>query len=221
MVHGLALWLAATAWAGRKTVEVPVDIGVGPAVFSMTGPVAQQQPWHTGLAMSVEAVLDNKTLRKFKKRIPRQYRDAVLNMDEVRISHPLIPRTLFISPAGWMSDTGIYGIGWRPLGVDIPWVNDGVRFTTGIGLRFTWFYLHSQTLPAPMHFVRPGLDGQAELEVPLSERVLLSGGWTSMFHPPQPVGGGVFESGPLDESIWHVGQGFVKFHYRVPVQVKR
>ena len=221
MVHGLALWLAASAWAGKRTVEVPVDIGVGPAVLSMTGPVAQQQPWHTGLAISAEAVLDNKTLRKFRKRIPRQYRDMVLDMDEVRISHPLIPRTLIISPAGMQSDTGIYGIGWRPVGLDVDWLDGPGRVRTGIGARVTYFYLHSGTLPAPMHFLRPGLDATGEIEIPFSERFLVSAGWVSMFHIPQPVGGGVFESAPLQDSVWHIGQGFFKLHFRVPVEVKR
>ena len=200
---GLLLALG-TAQAGKKSVEIPVDVGVGPAVFNMTGPVADQQPWHTGLAISVEAVIDNKTLRKFKHRIPKQYREMVMGWDEVRLSHPLLPRTLFISPAGLMSDTGIYGIGWRPVGLDIPWI-----------------YMHSGTLDAPMHFVRPGLDGLAELEVRFSDRTSVSFGWDSMFHIPQRVGGPVFETAPLDESIWHIGQGFVKFHYRVPIQVKR
>lgn len=216
----IGLLCSGEAEAGKRSVEVPVDFGVGPAVFNMTGPVAQQQAWHTGLAISAEAIIDNKTLRKFKKRIPQQYRKAVLSMDEIRISHPLIPRTLFLSPAGLMSDTGIYGIGWRPLGIDIPWINDGVRFTTGVGVRFTWFYMHSGTLPAPMHFVRPGLDGLVELEIPFSERVLMSVGWDSMVHIPQPVGGPVFQTAPLDESIWHIGQAFLKFHYRVPVTVR-
>lgn len=203
----------------NKAVEVPIDIGVGPAGHWITGPVANNQSIHSGLAFSVEAVLDKKLLRKFKNRIPKQYRSTVLGMDELRISHPLIPDTFFISPAGIVGDTGIYGVSWRPIGINVPLINEGVGFDVGVGARFTYFYLHSQSLENT-HFVRPGIDAKAEFEIPFSDRFLVSFGWDSQFYIPQTLGGGVFEAGPLDESIWHVGQGFLKFHFRVPVTVK-
>lgn len=217
----LALLVVPEAIAGKrnKAVEVPVDVGIGPAGHWITGPVAEDQPVHGGLALSIEAVLDNKLLKKFKRRIPPQYRKAVLSMDELRLSHPLIPDTLLISPAGIVGDTGIYGISFRPLSLRVPVVDAGVGFDLGLGTRLTYFYLHSETLENT-HFFRPGLDAIAEVEIPFSERFLISFGWDSQVYIPQPVGGGVFEIGPLDESIWHVGQGFLKFHFRVPVTVR-
>ena len=205
---------------GPKTVDIPIDIGVGPAAHVITGPVFQDQPVHFGLEFSLEAVLDHKLIKKFKNRIPSQYRKMAMSLDEVRISHPLIPRTFFISPAGVLSDTGMYGIGFRPIGIDIPLIKKGVRFEVGIGARLSYFYMHSKSLPSPTHFLRPGLDAKAELEVPFSESTLISLGWDSQVYIPQEVGGSILAIGPLNNSIWHIGQAFVKLHVRVPYKYK-
>lgn len=215
------LLAAALAVAGpKKAVEVPLDVGVGPAAHLISGPVQQDQLVHTGLAISIEAVLDKKTIRKFKKRIPQQYRSAALSMDEIRISHPLIPDTIWLSPAGVVGDTGIYGVGLRPVGVGVPLLRDGVRLDVGAGLRLTYLYIHSKNLPSPTHFLRPGLDAKAEMEIPFSDTVLVSFGWDSQFYPPQALGGSILELGTLEDSIWHVGQAFLKFHYRIPLSIK-
>ena len=216
-----AILLAGSA-AHAKKVEIPIDIGVGPAANLVTGPVYRDQPVHTGLVFSAEAVLEKKTLKKLKRKIPKQYRRQVLQMDEVRISHFLIPDQFFISPkSAFGGTTGMYGIGWRPLGINIPLVyEDALRFKVGAGLRLTYAYLPSDTLPSPTHFLRPGLDLKAEAEIPFSERFLISFGWNSQVYIPQEVGGGVFEVGALDDSIWHIGQGFFKFHFRFPYMYK-
>jgi len=203
----------------KQPVEVPIDIGVGPAAHVITGPVFRDRPIHTGIAFSAEAVLDNKTLRKLKSRIPSQYRKQVLQMDEIRISHPLIPRTLFISPAVGDATTGMYGILFRPVGIGFPLISDGVRLDLSMGVVLTYAYIHSTTLPSPTHFLRPGVDPGIELEIPFSDRFLVSFGWKSQLYIPQVVGGSVFDVSPFDESIWHVGQGFLKLHFRFPYEV--
>ncbi|MCB9683973.1 MAG: hypothetical protein H6738_01530 [Alphaproteobacteria bacterium] len=210
--------------AGKKKgpVEVPVDIGVGPAAHLLTGPVFREQPILGGIEFSAEAVLDHKTLVKLKNRIPSQYRKQALSMDEIRISHPLIPHTIFLSPAGVGGATvGMYGISFRPIAIGIPLISEPFRFELDLGVRLTYAYLHSTEIPSPTHFLRPGLDPKAEIELPFSDRFLVSFGWCSQLYIPQTVGGGVFEAGPLDEDIWHVGQGFFKLHFRVPVKVAR
>ncbi|MBX2801233.1 MAG: hypothetical protein KTR31_26385 [Myxococcales bacterium] len=203
----------------RKPVTVPIDIGVGPALHHISGPVAQDRTWHTGIAFSAQAILDKKALRRLKHRIPRQYRRQVLQMDELRISHMLIPRTLWISPATSGATTGMYGIGWRPVSLGLPLSREPVRIAASMGLVLTYAYLHSTTIPSPTHFLRPGIDPGLEIEVPLSKTVLFSLGWRSQLYIPQPVGGSVLEVAPLQESIWHIGQGFFKLHLRFPYEV--
>ncbi|MEM6926533.1 MAG: hypothetical protein AAF602_06380 [Myxococcota bacterium] len=214
----IALWTAAALAA--KPIEVPLDIGVGPAVHLVTGPVFRDRPLHTGLVFSAAAVIDKKTIRRNRRRIPARYRKAAMQVDEIRISHPLIPRTIWISPAVGGATTGMYGIQFRPLGIGVPLVSDGVRLDVSAGVVLAYAYLHSQTLPSPTHFLRPGIDPGITLEIPFTDRFLMSVGWKSQLYVPQPVGGSILEVGPLQDAIWHIGQGFVKVHVRSPIKVR-
>ncbi|MFT5680648.1 MAG: hypothetical protein ACI8RZ_001554 [Myxococcota bacterium] len=221
MLAAAALLLSHSAEA--KRVKVPIDIGIGPAFHMMTGPVADDQRWHYGVVLSVEAVLDKKTLKRLRKKIPREYRSAIKQMDEVRVSPSiLIPDTIIFSPK--TDNTSVYGIGFQPLRVNAPLIKDPFAFKAFGALRATYFYLESDSLPGSsgaveMHFLRPAVDVGVELEIPLSDRVLISGSWTSQVHIPQPVGGGVGELGDLESSVWHIGQASGKLHYRFPYKV--
>ena len=93
-----------------------------------------------------------------------------------------------------------------------------LSFSTGLNL--TYAYLtQSDALPAT-HFLRPGIDLAARFELPLSQSWLISFGWTSLFCPPQKLGGTLTEMGELNESIWHIGQAFAQIHYRFPYRVR-
>lgn len=211
-----ALWLSGSANAGKVTI--PVDIGLGPAAHLITGPVQEDQTLHTGLAMSVQAIIDKKTIKKNAKRIPRQYRKAAKQMDEVRFSPSIfIPDTLFISPK--VENTGIMGISWAPVGVGVPLIKRGVRVSAGAELRLTYAYLYSDTL-SNTHFLRPGLAPRLVAEIPITKHFLVSTGWNSQLYIPQAVGGPITEMGELEDSIWHIGQAFFKFHYRFPYTVQ-
>lgn len=92
--------LLVPAAASAQRVTVPVDVGVGPAAFAFFGPVFDDQPIHTGLKLSVEAVLDKEWLKKNQRRVPPRYRKYAKSLDEVRISPSiLIPDALIISPS--------------------------------------------------------------------------------------------------------------------------
>ncbi|MEQ1571150.1 MAG: hypothetical protein ABMA64_36305 [Myxococcota bacterium] len=218
----MVVWLAAAALGapGKKAVEVPIDVGVGPAANLLFGPVRDEQSVLGGIAFSAEAVLDHQLLKKFKKRIPAQYRKQVLGMDEIRITHPLVPRTIWISPKVGDATVEMYGVQLRPVGLGLPLLDGPVRLDIGVGLIASYFYLNGDALPGPTHFLRPGIDPGIELEVPFSDTYLLSGGWTSQLYLPQPVGGSILEFGPLDASICHLGQAFVKVHLRFPKRIK-
>lgn len=211
------MWWIALALA--KPIKVPVDVGVGPSAHLISGPVFADQPIHTGLSLSVQAIINKKLIRKYKKRIPSQYRAAALRMNEIRYA-PFIwlPETLFISPG--INGTGMYGATWRPISLGLTPMLKPVRFSLNAGLRLTYIFIHSTKLPSPTHFLRPGIDLRAEVEVPLSKKVLFSLSWTSQFYPPQEVGGEILKWGRLEDSIWHIGQANVMFHYRFPYKTK-
>ena len=219
MLSSLVVLITMCLPAHAGKVTVPVDIGIGPATHMITGPVQEDQLLHTGLKMSVEAIIDKKTIKKNRKKIPKRYRRYAKQMNEVRFSPSIfIPDTLFISPKG-TRNTGMMGISWEPVGVGIPLLNAGIKARAGLALQLTYAYLYSDTLN-DTHFLRPGLSPGLEVEIPLSKKFLISTGWNSQVYIPQEVGGSITEVGEIDQSIWHIGQAFVKFHYRFPFTVR-
>ncbi|MFP2912777.1 hypothetical protein ACLESD_48780 [Pyxidicoccus sp. 3LFB2] len=207
-----ALLLPALATAARP-VTVPVDVGVGPTALLFFGPVFEDQPIHTGLKISVDAVLDREWLKKNQRLIPKRYRKQAQRVDEIRISPSiLIPDTLIISPK--VRNTGMYGVTWKPLGLGLPLSSSPVRLSVGGGLLLTYAYLHSDTL-ADTHFLRPGAELGVDLELQFSKRFLVSVGWESALYVPQELGGlGLPER--LRDGIFHVGQAYLQLHFRFP-----
>jgi hypothetical protein len=198
-----------------RKVVIPANVGVGPAASFFTGPVGDDQIVHGGLRIAIFGVVDRKTRMANRDRIPSKYRKASAQAGEMRISPSiLIPSSLWISPG--VRNTGVYGITWRPIGFNVPLSSSSVRLDFGAGLLLSYAYVHSDSLPSPTHFLRPGADLKAEIEIPLSESFLVSLGWASQFYPPQEVGGSIIELGDLDTSIWHIGQAFLQFHVRFP-----
>jgi hypothetical protein len=200
----------------KKPVEIPIDIGIGPAVHQFTGPVQRAQQYHTGLKLSLAAIIDQSVIASQAHKIPKKYRGLAKKIGTVRFRPGpliLVPDTIFISPA--QEDTGIYGANWRPIAVGLPIS----ILNLGTGLNMTYAYLTGSDENPKTHFVRPGLDLTANVEIPFSRSFLVSFGWTSFLYPPQAVGGEVFALGDLDESIWHIGQAYFRLHFRIPYTV--
>lgn len=213
----LSCMLLPGAAVAQRSVTAPVDVGIGPAGFFFFGPVFRDQPLHTGLKINVEAVLDKEWLRKNQALIPRKYRKQALKSDEIRFSPAvlaLIPESLILSPK--YRNTGIYGATWKPVGIGLPLSSSPVRFSVDAGLLLTYAYVYSdlETI-GTTHFLRPGLKLGADLEFQLSESFLISLGWDSQLYIPQRLGT-FTETKPLDESIFHVGQAYLMFHFRFP-----
>ncbi|MBZ4394283.1 hypothetical protein [Myxococcus sp. AS-1-15] len=215
-IASLCLLLSPVVAAARN-VTVPVDVGVGPAAFLFFGPVFDDQPIHTGLKLSVEAVLDKDWLKKNQRAIPSRYRKYAKSVDEVRISPSIfIPDALIISPK--VRDTGMYGVTWKPLGLGLPLTSGPVRLAVGGGVLLTYAYLHSDTL-ADTHFVRPGAELGVDLELQLSKSFLISLGWESALYVPQELGGlGLPDR--VRDGIFHVGQAYLQFHVRFPYSTR-
>lgn len=220
----LLLLLIPSTAAARGQVTVPFDVGVGPAANLMFGPMFQDKPVHTGLRLSTYFVIDRATRQKYRNRIPAKYRKMADGQGDIKFN-PLsccIPSSLYISPpikGTPFANTGVYGLTMKPIGLGLNLFDTGVvSFNISAGALLTYFFMHSDTLQSPMHFLRPGLEGKAEIEFNFGDGGF-SFGWASMAHIPQPVGGSILEIGPLDESVWHIGQAFFLFHVRKPVAV--
>lgn len=216
-VRALALLLLLSpAASAAARLEVPVDLGVGPAAYLITGPVFDDQPVHFGLKISLAAVIDRQTIERNKNRIPKQYRKLAAGVDEVRITPSvLIPDALILSPK--VRGTGLWGVTWRPVGVGVPLARGRLSLRLDAGLLLTYAFLHSDALPNT-HFLRPGVDLGAHAQVAVTKSFLVSLGWSSGLYVPQKLGAFV-QAAPLDQTMWHLGQAWLKLHFRFPYQV--
>lgn len=205
---------------------VPLQIGLGPAFYFITGPLQEDQAPHYGVQIYARAIIEGENLKRARKKVPKKYR-GFLAGEEVRIGHLLVPDALIISPR--TEHTAIYGATWRPLAVEPDFGSERVRFTVGAGLMLTYAYISTELTPEQQaaqpdlhngttHFFRPGVDLRAVMEVKLAEQWLFSVGWSSAFYPPQELGGDFLAWGSLERSAWHFGQAFALLHYRLPYQ---
>lgn len=204
-------------------VTVPIDIGVGPVALVPSWPMLLDQPVYGGMLLSLAAVIDQATIRRYKNQIPANLRQQAMQMDEVRIRPwfiALIPDVLVVSPAifdrGLFFNSGMYGAIWHPLGIGVPLVKRPVELKLGADLALGYLFMHSRTLPSPTHFLRPGIRLDATLTIPITETFLISSGWASDLFVPQPLGQPPWAFWPLDNAMWHLGGPFIKLHVRIP-----
>jgi len=214
-----AVLLMGTGTVIAKPVPVQANIGVAPAAHFVTGPVQGQQLFHPGLKLRVQGVIDEETIQKNKNKVPKKYRKHLKNVGEIRVS-PLwyLPDTLFISPK--VETSQLYGVAFKPLALGTS-IGSAPRLMVGAGLLFTYAFQQADGLNGgePTHFIRPGLDLNVDLEIPFSREFLLSLGWSSQVYVPQEIGGFGIGEVPLEDSIWHIGQAYLMFHFRFPYEV--
>jgi hypothetical protein len=209
-----------SARASAGDITVPIDVGLGPIGLIGAQDLVGDQLMHSGLALSVAAVIDQQLIQQHQDRVPAKYRAQLKRVDTIYY-RPwwllLLPETLLLSPALW--NTGVYGAIWRPAGLGFPLKLGPTSLTFGARLDLCYLFLHSSTLPSPTHFLRPGINLHATFLVPLSEVFLISAGWSSDFFLPQPLGEPPWALLPLDHALWHLGGPFLKLHFRVPYSV--
>lgn len=218
----------------RRTAQVPVQVGVGPTGNLFAGPtfgdnvgwggrLGGDQLIHTGLRISVTAVIEAELVRRHPGLVPRQYRQQVIDAGEVRYAPgivALIPNSLYLSPPipgvdGWEAQA--WGATWSLMALGLPFVTDPFRFSVRGALIASAIYINSEAVGGHYFFLRPGAELKAEVEIPLADDFLVSFGWASMFHVPQSLDGGILEVGGFDEnSLWHIGQFFLQGHIRIP-----
>lgn len=220
-----AVW-AGAAWA--VPVEVPVDVGVGPAAFWFLGPMTQVRGAvpHFGLQLDVHAIIDKEVIDKNRDRIPPNLRGMAEKVTEARISPSIfIPRYLYVSPKlDPLGGVGMYGISWVPFGLILAssgkgeargWDKPKGRGALEAGLLLTYFYVHSDRVEAPAtHFIRPGLELKASVEAFVTPRFLVSLSGGGQAYVPQKMG--EFGFGPFEQMICFAAFASLQFHYRFP-----
>ena len=97
-----------------------------------------------------------------------------------------VPQSVVISPSFEDRGTGIYGVAFNPIGVGLTLTPSPLRFSLGAGAMLKYMFIHSDTLPSPTHFLRPGIELNADFEFPIVPDVFyLSLGWASQLYIPE------------------------------------
>ena len=207
----------------NSKITVPINLGIAPTLNRINGDVTTDQTFHYGLKIQLKAILDQETLRTQGNKIPKKYRESVKKMKELRYAPFFwLPDSLYISPK--IENTGIFGITFRPIALGISLLQtSSLRLYLGAGLILTYMYIYYdadaglEKEAGSTHFLRPGIDITAEVEIKFSQQFLLSFGWTSQVYIPQKIGEFGFGADPFGhDSIWHNGQIFLMLHFRFP-----
>ena len=229
-VAAVGLWTVDADAQQRGTAEVPVQVGVGPTGSMLASPVVDgevgwggalfdDQPVYSGLRLDVTAVIDSDLVDRHPRLVPGQYRSQIQQMGEVRYRPGVlaaIPSSLHLSPP--IVDAQAWGATWSLIGVGLAPISEPFRLSAGASLIGTLMYIGSESVDAPYFFARPGIEINIDLEVPVTDRFLISFGWASQFHaPPQPLSENLIAAGSFDQhSLWHIGQFYVQGHFRIP-----
>ncbi len=221
-----------------RTAEIPVQIGVGPAGLLFAGPafpqlgfsgiLAEDRVLHTGLRLSVQAIIDGETVRKHPGLVPRAYRQRIIDAGEFRITPgpvALIPTTLVISPPV-TGGAQAYGATWSLLGIGLPLVSEPVRVALGGALIGTVLYIRSPSLAAAHYvFARPGIEVRFEVEIPVHGDLRATLGAATQIYVPQTLDGTEAEMFGMGElldarSLWNINLFYLQAQFRVPYQHK-
>ncbi|MGC8928063.1 MAG: hypothetical protein ACP5QK_09080 [Myxococcota bacterium] len=204
--------------------EIPLNIGVGPALNYIPSIISEDQLLHYSLKLDIYAAIDREFIESHKSRIPKKYRGFVENKDELRVSYIFIPESIIFSPK--LNNTGMYGINFRPISIGLPvlkYVNFKNRLN--LGLNLTYIFIHSDKIfegSGSMNFLRPGLNLQFDNIAKMTRKFLISFGVDAYFYIPQKIekNSPILESGEPDKSIWFIVQGYIIFNLRLPYNAK-
>lgn len=230
LVLGLVVW-SLPGWAG---VQVPADLGLGPAGFWFFGPLTDNRGAvpHFALSFNLHAVIDQDWVRANQHVIPPKYRRLAEGVTEVRVGPSIfIPSTLYVSPPlDALGSVGLFGATWEPLGLTLlrtgqassrEWNRSRGRLIVDTSLLLTYLFIFNTadlaSVPAT-HFLRPGLQLKATMLITVTERFLISLGGGAQVYVPQRLGA-FLEVGPLQEAVWLSAFAFLKFHARFPYEV--
>lgn len=200
------------AMAGE--VSAALDVGVGGKALLIYGAPPQVRRVHSGATASARVVVDPKSLRETTDALPWPW--SSLAGRKTKKVHwnpvPWLPESIILSPG--FGDGSALGMSWRVAQMQ---VDTGDRFKVGFtsGARLTWLSFFGGDVPTT-HFLRPGIDLGAWVELPLSERWFLDVGYSSQLYVPQAWGSPPWEIGPQEDWLWHLGEVSLTFHRRRP-----
>jgi len=213
--------LFSLSWAKEKQeVEIPINIGVGPAFFWIPGVVGREL--HPGAKLDLYAVITPKVLQENENKIPKKYKKYV-NLEEEMQVMPiwllLVPSYLIISPG---EEDFIYGGLWCLFGLAQNIVrNDLIELKGSLVLpNISYIYTHaSKNDPKGQHLLGLGAMLRIENTIKFSEKFLATLAYGHNFNLPLPSLGSLpnntyTEEGRAEQRWLQTGVLSLVFHFR-------
>ncbi|MDH5546753.1 MAG: hypothetical protein OEZ43_14265 [Gammaproteobacteria bacterium] len=192
--------------------EIPIraNVGFGLTQYNFHNAYDNKSALVYGSELSLQAVIDKDTLKKYERKVPAKFRKAAGKLDEVSVGHWAIPKSLFIHPNDGQKTA--FGATW---GI-VPRLQVGLGFLkvgVGAGVIASYMYYHDELSQDTVHFIRPALRGGVNLSIPLFNRYLiLEAGSQHDAYIPQTFFG--------SKSTWYVSSLYGMVHFRIPIKVK-
>ena len=211
---------------GLFAVEIPINIGLGPAVIRSLEKLQpdEEDSVYYGLKLDIAAVVDKETIDKNKGKIPKKFQKAAGKLHEVRVSHFSIPDMIFV---GGNSDRRkLYGASWRPFALSMSGGGTTIRFGKSLWHKLVLAFFEQKIFDADTAeeettrnpLLRPGLDLRFQTQLRITRSFYFSMGAGSNFLIPQEV---VIQKNPeATRSVWRLDEAYAALHFRFPVTYK-
>jgi hypothetical protein len=220
--------LASLSWSKEKQeIEVPINIGIGPAFFWIPGVAGSSL--HPGVKFDLYAVITPKVLQEHKDKIPKQYMKYVNMEEEMHITQLwmlLLPKYLIISPG---DEGSIYGGLWSFFGLGMSFVKNSFIELEGKLILPTVSYLYTRVPknePFAQHLLGVGAMLRLENTIRFSENFLATLAYGHNFNIPlpelDPLPSNTYkEKAKSDEQRWfQAGVLSLVFHFRFNIKQK-
>ena len=205
------------SWSvAKQEIELPINVGIGPALFWIPGVVDREL--HTGAHLELYAVLTPKILQENKDRIPKKYRNYVNMKEEMHVAPiwlSLIPEYFVISPG---EESSIYGGLWSFFSLSVNFLEtQRVKLKGGLTLpTLTYLYAYEKSEPGSRHILGAGAMLNIENTVQFSENFLTTLAYGHNFNVPFLTYGKQW----LQKQWLHTGVLSLVFHFRFNVMQK-
>ncbi len=203
----------------KKKEEIPLLVNVGVSlsqyrlfdVYNTPSGAEEVTPQIFATELNLSAVVENQTIRRFKDKIPKNFRDLALKLREVSATHLYVPKTIYVHPKS-TGNIEAYGITWG-LTPSLGFGPDFFQLFVSGGPILTYLYFRDFNQSEGVNFINLGLRGTVGAKVPmLWNRVVLEVGGRGDLYIPQKFYG--------DEGLWNIRGVYAMFHFRFPITVE-
>lgn len=194
----------------ENQIPIKVNVGFGLSQYQIVNAYNNKDAFIYGTELSISGVVDKETIKKYKNKVPKKYRKSALKLNEASVTHLAIPRTLYIQP--FDGQKSAFGATWGL----VPTLSFGWKYLSiglGGGIIATYLYIHDDKLNDTVNFIRPGVRGVLNFQIPLfSNNFILEGGIKKDAYIPQKMFG--------ENNVWHFSGSYIMFHFRYPTTIE-